>query len=295
MIEKRTKQNYFLLVVLFLAVLRGSSYLFIKDVINIYSPFEIVFYRFFLTGIFLLLVYGKKSSKLTKWEIILGILAGIFLFSAFGFQTYGLKYTTVSKQSFFTSLYIVIIPLLDFIFFKKKIASNLIIFFLLILVGLFLISFKSILNFELSFNYGDLLTIFCAFGFALNILLMSKIDKFDVNVINLTIVQMLVIGVLSFVFQFMFVGKMVSGLSFNFSLFYLVFVCTMLNFLLQNISQRYVSAHIMGLILSTEAIFGTIFAVIFLKELLTLNFIIGTILITVGVVFIQYFDKKNRN
>lgn len=69
----------------------------------------------------------------------------------------------------------------------------------------------------------------------------------------------------------------------------------MLNFLLQNISQRYVSAHIIGLILSTEAIFGTIFAVIFLKELLTLNFIIGTILITVGVVFIKYFDKKNRN
>ncbi len=41
------KRNYFLLVVLLLAIIRGSSYLFIKDVITIYSPFEIVFFRFF--------------------------------------------------------------------------------------------------------------------------------------------------------------------------------------------------------------------------------------------------------
>lgn len=51
----------------------------------------------------------------------------------------------------------------------------------------------------------------------------------------------------------------------------------------------------MGLILSTEAIFGTIFAVIFLGETINTNFIIGTVLITISVILIQYLENsKNK-
>lgn len=291
---KLDKKNYFLLIVLFLAIIRGSSYLFIKDVITIYSPFEIVFFRFFLTGIVLLIFYRNIFKKLNKYDFIFGVLAGICLFSAFAFQTYGLKYTTVSKQSFLTSLYIILIPILDFLIFKKKLHKKLIPLFLLILLGLFFISFKDLKNFELSLNYGDFLTILCALGFAFNIILISKIKKYEINIMNITIVQMLSTGILSLFFNLIFARKMISFHSMNFSLIYLILICTMLNFSLQNISQKYVPAHIMGLILSTEAIWGTIFAVLFLEEKVSTNFIIGTILITIGVILIQNFESKNK-
>ena len=258
------KERIFLFLVLLLAIIRGSSYIFIKNIIDTQSPFEIIFFRFFLTGIILLIFYIKEFKSLNYYDLIFGLLAGIFLFSAFAFQTYGLKYTTVSKQSFLTSLYIVIIPLLDFIFFK---------------------------NFEFSLNFGDILTILCALGFALNILLFSKIKKFNINVINITIIQMLAIGVLAFIFQIIFEKKVIN-FSMNFSLIYLILICTMLNFTIQNISQKYVPAHIMGLILSLEAIFGTVFAIIFLKETISQNFIIGTFLIAIAVILIQYFENK---
>ena len=161
------KERIFLFLVLLLAVIRGSSYIFIKNIIDSQSPFEIIFFRFFLTGIILLIFYIKEFKSLNYYDLIFGLLAGIFLFSAFAFQTYGLKYTTVSKQSFLTSLYIVIIPLLDFIFFKNKIKKNVIALFFLILVGLLFISFKDFKNFEFSLNFGDILTILCALGFAL--------------------------------------------------------------------------------------------------------------------------------
>ena len=282
------KERIFLFLVLLLAVIRGSSYIFIKNIIDSQSPFEIIFFRFFLTGIILLIFYIKEFKSLNYYDLIFGLLAGIFLFSAFAFQTYGLKYTTVSKQSFLTSLYIVIIPLLDFIFFKNKIKKNVIALFFLILVGLLFISFK---DFEFSLNFGDILTILCALGFALNILLFSKIKKFNINVINITIIQMLAIGVLAFIFQIIFEKKVIN-FSMNFSLIYLILICTMLNFTIQNISQKYVPAHIMGLILSLEAIFGTVFAIIFLNETISQNFIIGTFLIAIAVILIQYFENK---
>ena len=275
------KEKIFLFLVLLLAIIRGSSYIFIKNIIDTQSPFEIIFFRFFLTGIILLIFYIKEFKSLNYYDLIFGLLAGIFLFSAFAFQTYGLKYTTVSKQSFLTSLYIVIIPLLDFIFFKNKIKKNVITLFFLILIGLLFISFKDFKNFEFSLNFGDILTILCALGFALNILLFSKIKKFNINIINITIIQMLTIGILAFIFQIIFEKKVIN-FSTNFSLI----------FTIQNISQKYVPAHIMGLILSLEAIFGTVFAVIFLNETISQNFIIGTFLIAIAVILIQYFENK---
>ena len=287
------KETYFVLLVFLLAVIRGSSYIFIKNIITIQSPFEIVFFRFFTTGIILLLFTIKQFKKVNRYDFIFGVLAGIFLFSAFAFQTYGIKYTTVSKQSFLTSLYIIFIPLFNFIFFKKKISKEIAFLFFIILIGVFFISFQDFKNFEISLNLGDILTLLCALGFSLNIITLSKTEKYNVNIINITVIQMLIIGILSLIFQFI-IEKLRIGFSINFSLIYLIIVCTMLNFTIQNISQKYISAHIIGLILSLESIFGTFFAVIFLNENINSNFIIGTFLITVSIVLVQFFNNKRR-
>lgn len=287
------KETYFVLLVFLLAVIRGSSYIFIKNIITIQSPFEIVFFRFFTTGIILLLFTIKQFKKVNRYDFIFGVLAGIFLFSAFAFQTYGIKYTTVSKQSFLTSLYIIFIPLFNFIFFKKKISKEIAFLFFIILIGVFFISFQDFKNFEISLNLGDILTLLCALGFSLNIITLSKTEKYNVNIINITVIQMLIIGILSLIFQFI-IEKSRIGFSINFSLIYLIIVCTMLNFTIQNISQKYISAHIIGLILSLESIFGTFFAVIFLNENINSNFIIGTFLITVSIVLVQFFNNKGR-
>ena len=102
---------------------------------------------------------------------------------------------------------------------------------------------------------------------------------------------MLTIGILAFIFQIIFEKKVINFYM-NFSLIYLILICTMLNFTIQNISQKYIPAHIMRLILSLKAIFGTVFAVIFLNKTISQNFIIGTFLIAIAVILIQYFENK---
>lgn len=288
-------KSIFLAATVLLAIIRGSSYLFIKDLIVYSTPFEIVFFRFFTTGIILLLVFRNHIRNIKKHDIYFGCLAGVFLFSAFAFQTCGLEYTTVSKQSFLTSLYIVIVPLLNFLIFRKRLSKKIIGIFGIILVGLYFISFENLHAMELSLNYGDFLTLLCAVGFALNILLFSKVHKFEIDIMNVTMVQMLSTGILAFLFQMLFEQRLISFHSFNFSLVYLILVCTMLNFSVQNICQKYISAHIMGLILSTEAIWGTIFAILFLGEIINLNFIVGTSLMMSGILLIQYLEKDKAD
>lgn len=284
------KENIFSFIILILAIIRGSSYIFIKNVIYSYSTFEIVFLRFFITGCILAFIFHKQLLKTNKFEIFIGFLAGLFIFLAFTFQTYGLQYTTISKQSFITSLYTIIVPILELIIFKKKLNKILNLSLLLITLGLFLISFRDLSNFHLDFNVGDFFTLLCAFAFAFNILLFSKIKKLELNVLNITVFQMLITGAFAFIFNY-FIKNNTIHISFSYSMLYLIFICTLINFLLQNISQKYVSAHRTGLILSLESVFGTLFALFIFNEQLSINFIAGIFMIFLGIILVQFFEK----
>lgn len=280
-------------VVLCLAMIRGSAYIATKNIIDVYSPFEIIFFRFLITGIALACFFWKKLSKLKKKEVFFGFLAGISLFAAFAFQTYGLKFTTVAKQSFLTSLYIVQIPFIQLLFFRKKFQKIVYFSLSVILIGLFFISFQNFKNLEFALNFGDFLTLLCAVAFAVNIVLFACIDSKRWEILNITIIQMLSVGGLGFVFQLFFEKRAIS-FQFHYSLLYLILICTLINFTLQNFSQKYVPAHKIGLILSLESVFGTIFAIIFLGEVVSINFMIGVLFILAGMFSVQIFEKESN-
>jgi uncharacterized membrane protein len=60
----------------------------------------------------------KKAAK--KTLIIGGICCGICLMTASAFQQLGIQYTTVGRAGFLTACYIIIVPIISLIFFKKK-------------------------------------------------------------------------------------------------------------------------------------------------------------------------------
>ena len=61
-------------------------------------------------------------------------------------------------------------------------------------------------------------------------------------------------------------------------LLYLSLICTTVGFLIQTVGQKYLSANTVSLLLSLEAVFGTLFSVIFLGEVLTGRMILGCVL-----------------
>jgi drug/metabolite transporter (DMT)-like permease len=61
----------------------------------------------------------------------------------------------------------------------------------------------------------------------------------------------------------------------------------MVGFLIQNIAQKYTNPNHVGILLSLESVFGAIFSIIFLKEIFTLNMILGASIIFLAVVIAE--------
>jgi len=76
---------------------------------------------------------------------------------------------------------------------------------------------------------------------------------------------------------------------------YLGIVSTTITYLLQTISQKYVDETKSAIILSMEAVFGTIFSVILLHETVTVRMITGSVLILAAVLVSEVSFSKKTN
>lgn len=267
---------------LIVALIWGGGFVAVKDALSSITPFYIMALRLIGASILLALIFFKTMKKITKQDIIFGSIVGMFLFAGFTCQTVGLQYTTAGKQAFLTTTYVVIVPFLAWRIDKKRPDFYSIFSTLLALVGIGFLSIGD--GFSLNMNIGDWLTLVSAFLFAAHIMSVSYYAK-KVNPITLSVVQMLFAGLVSLVCALIFEPKFV-GVNEDafFSIFYLTVFSTMVAFLVQNVAQKYTHPSHVGIILCLESVFGAILSVIILKEIFTINMIIGCIIIFIALV-----------
>ena len=66
-----------------------------------------------MSAVLLALLFYKNMMKADRETILCGVILGIFLCLSYQSQTYGLKYTTASKNAFITTLYVIIVLFLN--------------------------------------------------------------------------------------------------------------------------------------------------------------------------------------
>jgi drug/metabolite transporter (DMT)-like permease len=243
-------------------------------------PFQIMAVRFLLGTILMGLISIRSLKGITKSEVKAGGLMGLALFAGFAFQIVGLQYTTPSKNAFLTALNVVIVPFISFLILKKKIGARGIAGALMSIAGVALLSLER--NFSL--GLGDGLTLICAVGFAFQIFLTSEfVKKYRATVLNF--IQMITAFFLSFISlmafgetQFHVTGKGIL------SVLYLGVISTTICYLLQTASQKYVDETKAAIILSLESVFGTLFSILILGEIVTPRMLAGSIIILGAVV-----------
>lgn len=165
----------------FASVLWGFGFIAAVWALNSYTPAETLFWRFFIATIlgeliFLLVKFRRKISMditETKTQLILALPAGLLLGGMLLLQTIGLKYTTATKSGFITCLYIILVPLFNFVFFKNKIGWNSLIFVTLAMTGTYFLVGGPIE----SINTGDLWTLACAVLAAFHIIYIGRVSK----------------------------------------------------------------------------------------------------------------------
>ncbi|TQQ84987.1 DMT family transporter [Peptacetobacter hominis] len=242
---------------------------------------QIMTLRFFLSALVMNIIFFKPiKENFTPGLIKSGIILGICLFAGFFLQTMGLNYTTPSKNAFLTSVNVVIVPFIGVVLYKRKIDKFGIISSFMAIIGIAILSLSA----DFSVNKGDILTLLCAFGFAFQIFFTSEFVK-NQNPMALTAMQFTVAFVLSFIVQiFMGEVRLESTIGGYMGIVYLALFSTALCFLLQTICSKMVDGTRVAIILSTEAVFGTIFSIIILSEPITARMIIGSIIIFASVI-----------
>lgn len=280
--EGTTSKNAKLLATagfLFITMIWGGSFVVMKNSVDLVPPSYLLALRFTLAAAFMALAFPGRMKKLDRGSLTCGLIMGIFLTLAYLFQTYGIKYTTASKNAFITALYVVLVPFLYWKISKKRPGLNQIAAGLVAVIGLALLTLKH----ESGINLGDALTFLCGVCFAVHMICTEEYTK-RCDPILLATVQVAVLGVFNWLLAPLLDGpgafdpSILLQKSLILGLLYLSLICTTVGFLIQTVGQKYLSANTVSLLLSLEAVFGTLFSVIFLGEVLTERMILGCVL-----------------
>jgi len=207
----------------------------------------------------------------------------VFLFLAYAFQTIGCNYTTAGKNAFLTTIYVILVPFLNWILIKRRPDVFSVVAAVLSITGIGLLS----LDGDLTMNKGDVLTLICGFCYALQIIFIAQWSQNDDPVL-LAILQIIVAALLSWITAPFIDGDMnwsVLGSSdVILSMLYLGLLSTMVAFALQTVCQKYLAPSLAALLMSFEAVFGALSGVIFLGEIIPPRGIVGCALMFFAIV-----------
>ncbi len=287
------------ILLLLVACLWGSTFVVVKNAVEILPPFTFNAIRFTIAAILLLIVillfYRNLLSTINRNLLLKGGFIGIFLFGGYALQTFGLLYTSASKAGFITGLSVVMVPLLAILFLKETIRRQAVIGITLATFGLFLLS----INDNLSISFGDFLVFLCAICYALHIIFVGKWAP-GCHPLLLAFIQIAAAGLLNFVFALFFedvmringellvVPEVLGGLVIT------AVFATALAFLIQTAAQKYTTPTKTALIFATEPVFAAIAGYWFANEILISREWIGCALILLGMVIAEMPTRTEK-
>lgn len=229
----------------------------------------------------------KKQAR--KNLIIGGICCGILLALASSFQQLGIQYTTVGRAGFITACYIVIVPILGLLFFKKKCGPAIWIAVLLSLIGLYLLCITD----GLTIGKGDFLVLICSILFSLHILV---IDHFSplVDGVKMSCIQFFVCGILCGIPALLFETiELASIISAWMPILYAGVLSCGVAYTLQIVGQKNMNPTVASLILSLESCISVLAGWILLNQKLTIRELFGCILMFAAIILAQLPQKHH--
>lgn len=274
---------------LLVAAIWGTGFIASQTAIDAHmSAALIMVLRFSVAAFVMLLVCLPRIRGLTKQELKRGLAAGVFLFGGFYAQILGQNRTTISHCAFLTATNVVMVPFLVWIMHRRRPAGRIFAVTGMTLLGVAVLSITPG-SFALRFNGGDALSLLCALFFALHISALEWAAR-DADVMRINFVQLSAAAVLSAVvfaatdLHAAAAADLEKGLP---AVLFLGLFSTCLCYFLQTLAQKYTTPAQAGVLLSTEGLFGSLFSVLLGMEVLTVNMVIGGLIILLSVILLE--------
>lgn len=221
---------------------------------------------------------GKPVTKFTKETLVGGVVCGFTLFVATLVQQVGMETTASGKAGFITTMYIVMVPIINLLL-RKRTSLRKCIAVLVAMFGFTAMCMKD----SLSISMGDGLVLFSAIAFSFHIVF---VDIYCINTdsTKLTFMQFVTCAILgvptmaingfptwgaiqSAILPILYIGVMSSGIAYT----------------LQVVGQKRVGPSSATLIMSLESVVALVGGVLILKEQVTAPELIGCVLVLTAV------------
>lgn len=287
------------LLLLTAAVIWGVAFVAQSAGMDYMGPFTFNGFRFILGGTVLLpliLVRRHSHKKMSipqasmKTTMLGGICCGLALCAGSTCQQLGIKYTTVGKAGFITTLYIILVPILG-IFLKKRVPAKVWIGAVMAAFGLYLLCMKE----SFSLSKGDTWVFICAFLFAIHILLVDHFAPM-VDGIELSSIQFYTAGIictiLAFILESPSLKDLIAGIG---PILYTGVMSSGVGYTCQVVGQKDMNPTVASLIMSLESVVSVIAAFLILGQVMTGRELIGCAIVFNAVILVQLPEKQSKN
>ena len=271
------------------ALVWGATFVVVKRALLEISTMYFLALRFALASLCLLAIFlpaFRNAPPRDMWRGLRGgLTAGLFLWLGYVLQTFGLKYTSAGNSGFLTGLYIVLVPLLSAILFRRWPQLREIGGIGIATAGVLAMTVPG-LDAHFRMNKGDLLTLGCAVAFACHLLVLgyySQHEFFPAVALGQVAFTAILSGVSLAVEppRAVWSGTVVGAICVT------AIFATALAFALQTWAQQYTTATRTALIFALEPVFALAAAVAIGGEHLTVAAMTGGALILAGILAVE--------
>ena len=276
------------LLLLLTAFIWGIAFAFQRSGMEYIGPVTFMAARCFLAVIFLAVLcmvkYGAKDAfRYDRPTLIGGLGCGLFMTVANNLQQIGMVTTEAGKAGFITAMYILIVPVINVLFLRKKEPMKTWIAVALGVFGLNLLCAAGHAKVEA----GDLLVFGCAVFFSFHILCSDRFAG-EAQIIKMSFIQFLVSFVLSTLTAFLTEDVSFAGIwEGRVAVAYCGIISAGVGYTLQIVGQKYVKPAAASLIMSFEAVFAVLGGWLLLREELSARELLGCAVMFVAIVLVQ--------
>jgi len=252
---------------------------------------QILFWRqtFFaiIVALYLVITYKKNFFKSFYKSGLSGFIGGLFLGIGFVAYVFSMYTTTVANTNFIITTETIFLAVFGYFFLKEKI--NLITFISIVLgmSGVLLILGNS-LSIQSSEQFiGNIVAFIMPISFAILVIVIRKYPSVDM------VPAQFIAGVFAAIIGYFIAGKLSISLHDLFLASLAGFFQIGFGFIFITIGSQTTPSAVVGVLMLTEAVFGPLWAWLFINEVPPVSVLVGGGIIVFSILFQSFFSKKN--
>ena len=266
----------------------GSSFAITQVVVTQMDLISGMLFRAIIAVSILFLLKPNAVFRLNRTDLKHATAIGLFLGSGYLLQSWGLLYTTATASGFIAGMFVVFTPIVGAIFFRERIRGITWAAIAIAVFGLAIMTLRGV-----GFGFGESITLVTALMWSLQITFLSRWGRPEIAW-AMTTVQMAVVAMMSLILAAALDTLQLPPTHLWDELLYLGAGAGALALLLQTWGQAQVSAVRAAIIFTMEPVWGAIFSVIIVADVVTFPIAVGGGLIILAMLTSEFGAYRAR-